>query len=61
MNTGILPLAGLNPYIIDLSNTTAHNLYYPLGMAYVSRTVRCFEIELITGGSGSDDNRREAI
>lgn len=46
------PIRELNPYIIDITHTTAHNLFWPPGMAYISRTVRFYEIEFITGGAG---------
>jgi AraC-like DNA-binding protein len=52
MNKKILTFASWNPYIIDITHTTAHTLYWPPGMAYHQRTVRFYEMELITGGAG---------
>lgn len=52
MNTRINHLGDMNPYIIDITHTTAHTLYWPPGMRYNCRTVRFYEIELITGGAG---------
>lgn len=45
-------IADLNPYIIDITHTTAHTLFWPPGMAYYRRIVRFYEIELIIGGAG---------
>lgn len=42
----------LNPYIIDVTHTTGHTLFWPVGMPYFKRKVRFFEVELITGGAG---------
>lgn len=52
MNIRIQSPGDLNPYIIDITHTTAHTLFWPPGMAYNRRTVRFYEIELIIGGAG---------
>lgn len=41
-----------NPFIIDITHTTAHTLFWPPGMAYHLRIVRLYEIEFIIGGAG---------
>lgn len=45
-------IGDLNPYIIDITHTTAHTLFWPPGMPYHRRTTRFYEIEFITGGAG---------
>lgn len=41
-----------NPYIIDMTHTTVHTLFWARGMPYVKRKSRFYEIEFITGGTG---------
>ncbi|SFR81878.1 AraC family transcriptional regulator [Anaeromicropila populeti] len=49
-----------NPYIIDITHTSVHTLYWPSGMPYHIRKTRFYEIELITGGTGemTTDNKQ---
>lgn len=41
-----------NPYIIDITHTTLHTLFWAKGMPYYERKTRLYEIEFITGGAG---------
>lgn len=52
MSNPIRTFTNWNPYIIDITHTTAHNLYCLPGTAYHRRTVRFYEIEFIIGGAG---------
>ncbi|HEX3048715.1 MAG TPA: AraC family transcriptional regulator [Bacillota bacterium] len=52
MSTPNRSFANWNPYIIDITYTTAHTLYCLPGTPYRRRTVRFYEIEFIFGGAG---------
>ncbi len=43
----------LNPYIIEAFTINENNVPYPVGTHFPKRIVRFYELELITGGSGT--------